>query len=66
MFQTHPLDLHEIRSRIAVSLDVEGLAACARVSHDWNDSFKAPLYGSVVFSEHGPGMESVERNKHLP
>ncbi|KAF9991611.1 hypothetical protein BGZ80_009018, partial [Entomortierella chlamydospora] len=62
---THPLDLHEIRSRIASSLGLKDLASCARVSQDWNDSFTPPLYNSVVLSKHGPSMESLERNKHL-
>ena len=48
MFQTHALDLHEIRSRIASSLGHKDLASCARVSQDWNDSFTPPLYKSVV------------------
>ncbi|KAF9541189.1 hypothetical protein EC957_003322 [Mortierella hygrophila] len=65
MFQTHSLDLHEIRSRIASSLDLKDLATCARLSQDWNDSFTPPLYRSVVLSKHGLSMESVERNKHL-
>src|SRR5690349_6549230 len=65
IFQTHPLDLHEIRSRIATSLGLKDLASCALVSQDWNDSFTPSLYKSVVLSKHGPSMESVERNKHL-
>ncbi|KAF9342247.1 hypothetical protein BGX26_007970, partial [Mortierella sp. AD094] len=65
MFRTHPLDLHEIRSRIASSLGLKDLATCARVSQDWNGTFTPPLYKSVVLSEHGLSMESLERNKHL-
>ncbi|KAF9549641.1 hypothetical protein EC957_003177 [Mortierella hygrophila] len=65
IFQTHPLDLHEIRSRIASSLGLKDLASCARVSQDWSDSFTPPLYNSVVMSKQGPSMESIERNKHL-
>ncbi|KAH7042934.1 hypothetical protein BKA57DRAFT_495529 [Linnemannia elongata] len=65
MFQTHPLDLHEIRCRIACSLSLKDLASCARVSQYWNDSFTPPLYNSVVFSKHDLSMEFVERNKHL-
>jgi hypothetical protein len=65
IFQTHPLDLHEIRSRIASSLGLKDLASCARVSQDWNDSFTPPLYSSVVLSKQGSSMESIERNKHL-
>ncbi|KAH7055043.1 hypothetical protein BKA57DRAFT_524603 [Linnemannia elongata] len=65
IFQTHPLDLHEIRSRIASCLGLKVLATCARVTQDWNDSFTPPLYNSVVLSKHGLSMESVERNKHL-
>ncbi|KAG0284028.1 hypothetical protein BGZ97_008322, partial [Linnemannia gamsii] len=65
MFQTHPLDLYEIRSRIASSLGGKDLASCARVSQDWNDSFTPPLYNSVILSEDGLSMESVKRNKHL-
>jgi len=64
-FQTHPLDLHEIRSRIASSLGVKDLASCARVSQDWSDSFTPPLYNSVVLSDHGPSRECIKRNKHL-
>ena len=64
MVQTHPLDLHEICSIIASSLDLKDLASCARVSQGWNDSFTPTLYNSVNLSEHGPSMESVERNKH--
>ncbi|OAQ29422.1 RNI-like protein [Linnemannia elongata AG-77] len=65
MFRTHPLDLHEIRSIIASSLDRKDLASCARVNQDWNDSFTLPLYKSVVLSKHDLSMESIERNKHL-
>ncbi|KAG0077399.1 hypothetical protein BGZ93_003712, partial [Podila epicladia] len=65
MFQTHPLDLHEIRSRVASSLSLNDLASCASVSQDWNYSFAPPLYNSVILSEYGPSMEAVERNKHL-
>ena len=65
MFLTHPLDLHEIRSRIASSLGLNDLASCACVSQDWNDSFTPPLYKSVIWSKYGPSMESVERHKHL-
>ncbi|KAF9541901.1 hypothetical protein EC957_002606 [Mortierella hygrophila] len=65
MFQTHPLDLHEIRSRIASNLDLKDLATCARVSQDWNDSFTPPLYNSVVLTRDDLSMESAERNKHL-
>ncbi|KAF9342539.1 hypothetical protein BGX26_007326, partial [Mortierella sp. AD094] len=65
VFRTHPLDLHEIRLRIASSLGLKDLASCACVSQDWNDSFTLLLYNSVVWSKHGPSMESVERNKHL-
>jgi hypothetical protein len=65
MSRTHPLDLHEIRSRIASSLGLKDLASCARVSQDWNDSFTPPLYNSVIYSEDGLSMESVKRNKHL-
>ncbi|KAF9300443.1 hypothetical protein BGZ91_009807, partial [Linnemannia elongata] len=65
MFRTHPLDLHEIRSRIASSLGPKDLTFCARVSQDWNDSFTPPLYSSVILSKQGPSMESIERNKHL-
>src|SRR5690349_15516605 len=65
MFQTHPLDLHEIRSRIASSLGLRDLASCARVSQDWNDSFTPPLYNSVVLSKHYLSLGSAERNKHL-
>ncbi|KAF9334155.1 hypothetical protein BGZ91_010977, partial [Linnemannia elongata] len=65
MFQTHPLDLHEIRSRIANSLDLKDLASCTRVSQEWNDSFTPPLYNSVKLSKRGPSMETMERNKHL-
>ncbi|KAF9277656.1 hypothetical protein BGZ88_001037 [Linnemannia elongata] len=65
MCQIHPLDLHEIRSRIARSLGFKDLASCARVSQDWNDSFTPPLYSTVVLSKQGPSMESLERNKHL-
>ncbi|KAI9236962.1 MAG: hypothetical protein BYD32DRAFT_5866 [Podila humilis] len=65
MFQTHPLNLHEIRSKIASSLGLKDLASCARVSQDWNDSFTPPLYKSVVLSKHGLSMESLERNKQL-
>ncbi|KAF9124242.1 hypothetical protein BG015_005137, partial [Linnemannia schmuckeri] len=64
IFRTHPLDLHEIRSRIASSLDLEDLASCARVSQSWNDSFMPSLYKSVDLSEHVPSIESVKRNKH--
>ena len=64
-FRTHPLDLHEIRSRIASSLSLKDLASCARVSQDWNDSFTPPLYSSVILSAHGPSLESVVRNKRL-
>ncbi|KAF9296521.1 hypothetical protein BGZ88_012449 [Linnemannia elongata] len=63
--RTHPLDLHEIRSRIANSLGLKALASCARVSQDWNGSFTPPLYKSVVLSKRGLSMESLERNKHL-
>src|SRR5690349_19094567 len=65
MFWTHPLDLHEVRSRIAGSLGYKDLASCARVNQDWNGSFTPLLYKSVVLSKHGPSMESVERNMHL-
>ncbi|KAF9342917.1 hypothetical protein BGX26_006623, partial [Mortierella sp. AD094] len=65
MVRTCPLNLPEIRSLFASSLDLNDLASCARVSQDWNDSFTLPLYNSVELSEHGPSMESVERNKHL-
>ncbi|KAG0354992.1 hypothetical protein BGX24_006759, partial [Mortierella sp. AD032] len=65
MFWTHPLDLHEIRSIIASKLGHKDLANCARVSKDWNNSFTPPLYNTVVLSEHGLSMESVEKNKHL-
>ncbi|KAK5808350.1 hypothetical protein F5H01DRAFT_61034 [Linnemannia elongata] len=65
IFQTHPLDLHEIRSRIANSLGLNALASCARVCQDWNGSFTPPLYKSVVLSKRGLSMESLERNKHL-
>src|SRR5690349_6569635 len=65
MVQTHPLDLHEIRTRIASSLSLKDLATCARVSQDWNDSFTPPLYNSVLLSRHGISMESVERNKRI-
>ncbi|KAF8927272.1 hypothetical protein BGZ58_010520 [Dissophora ornata] len=65
MFQTHALDLHEIRLRIASSLGRKDLASCARVSQDWNNSFTPLLYKSVALSEYGPSMESVKRNKHL-
>ncbi|KAF9136205.1 hypothetical protein BGX30_011300, partial [Mortierella sp. GBA39] len=65
MFRTHPLDLHKIRSRIASSLGPKELASYARVSQDWNDSFTPPLYKSVVLSEHGLSMESIQRNEHL-
>src|SRR5690349_11371041 len=65
MFPTHPLDLHEIRSRVSSSLGIKDLASCACVSQDWNDSFTPPLYNSVELSKHGLSMESVERNKHL-
>ncbi|OAQ28878.1 hypothetical protein K457DRAFT_1389218 [Linnemannia elongata AG-77] len=64
MFQTHPLELHEIRSRIASSLGLNDIASCARVSQDWNDSFTPPLYSSVVLSKYDLSLESVERNKH--
>jgi len=62
MQQTHLLDLHEIRSRIASYLRPEDLPACARVSHDWNDSFTPPLYNSVVLSpyEGRPCVELLE------
>ncbi|KAF9102733.1 hypothetical protein BGX30_009274, partial [Mortierella sp. GBA39] len=65
MFQTHALDLHEIRSRIASSLCLKDLASCARVSQDWNATFTPPLYSSVVLSEYSASMESVKRNMHL-
>ncbi|KAK3836626.1 MAG: hypothetical protein JOS17DRAFT_787789 [Linnemannia elongata] len=65
IFRTHPLNLHEIRSRIASSLGFIDLASCARVSQDWNNSFTPPLYKSVVLSKHSLSMESVERNKHF-
>ncbi|KAK3809622.1 MAG: hypothetical protein JOS17DRAFT_844801 [Linnemannia elongata] len=65
MFQTYPLDLHEIRARIASSLGLKDLASCAHVSQDWNNSFTPPLYNSVVFSKHGLSMDFLERNKHL-
>ncbi|KAH7042932.1 hypothetical protein BKA57DRAFT_508289 [Linnemannia elongata] len=64
MFQKHPLDLHEIRSRIASSLGLKDLSY-ARVSQDWNDSFTPPIYNSVVLSKHDLSMESVERNKYF-
>ncbi|KAF9339122.1 hypothetical protein BGX26_009472, partial [Mortierella sp. AD094] len=32
---------------------------------DWNDSFTPRLYNSVIWSKHGPSLESVKRNKHL-
>ena len=63
-FRTHPLDLHEIRSIVARNLGLQGLASCARVSQEWNDSFTPRLYHSIVLSEHGPPIESVNRNKH--
>ncbi|KAK5808356.1 hypothetical protein F5H01DRAFT_61074 [Linnemannia elongata] len=63
--RTHPLDIREIRSRIAKSLGLKDLASCARVSQDWNGSFTPPLYKSVVLSKRGLSMESLERNKHL-
>ncbi|KAF9110585.1 hypothetical protein BGX30_007928, partial [Mortierella sp. GBA39] len=50
-FQTHPLDLPEIRSIIASSLNLNDLASCARVSQDWNSSFTPPLYKTVILSE---------------
>jgi Ran GTPase-activating protein (RanGAP) involved in mRNA processing and transport len=65
MFQTHPLDLHEIRSRVASSLSLNDLASCASVSQDWNDSFTPPLNNSVILLEDGPSLKAVERNKHL-
>ena len=65
MFHTHPLDIHEIRSRIAGNLGPQDLASCTRVSHDWNDSFTPRLYHSIVLSKHGPPMESVNRNKRF-
>ncbi|KAI9236667.1 MAG: hypothetical protein BYD32DRAFT_487905 [Podila humilis] len=64
-FWTHPLDLHEIRSRIASSLGLKDLASCARVSQEWNSSFTPSLYSSIDLSEDGPSIESVERNEHL-
>ena len=63
MLQTHPLDLHEIRSRIASHLDRGDLASCARVSQGWNDSFIPALYNSVVVSAN-VHINSVKRNKH--
>ncbi|KAK3827154.1 MAG: hypothetical protein JOS17DRAFT_831841 [Linnemannia elongata] len=65
IFQTHPLDLPEIRSRIARSLGLRALASCARVSQDWNDLFTPPLYKTVVLSKHHLSVQSVERHKHL-
>jgi len=65
VFNTHPLDLHEIRSRIATKLDEEDLVSCARVSRDWNDSFTPLLYSSIVLSCSGPSVESLRKNKHL-
>ena len=64
MIHTHPLDLHEIRSRIASNLGLHDLASCTRVSPEWNDSFTPRLYHSIVLSKDGPNMESVNRNKH--
>ncbi|KAG0374564.1 hypothetical protein BGX24_010244 [Mortierella sp. AD032] len=64
IFQTHSLELHEVRSRIASSLGHKDLASCARVSQNRNDSFTPPLLNSVVLSKYGPCKESVERNKH--
>ena len=65
MIRTDPLDLHEIRSRIASHLDPQDVASCARVSRDWNDSFSPRLFHSVVLSKDGPTMESVNKNKRL-
>ncbi|KAG0064941.1 hypothetical protein BGZ89_008736 [Linnemannia elongata] len=59
----HPLDLHEICTRIARSLDLNDLASCARVCQDWNSSFTPPLYNSVVLSKQGVSIESYKRNK---
>ncbi|KAK5799527.1 hypothetical protein F5H01DRAFT_384260 [Linnemannia elongata] len=64
MSPIHPLDLHEIRSRIANFLILRDVANCARVSQDWNDSFTPLLYKSVVLSRCGPSIESVEKNKY--
>ncbi|KAK3824032.1 MAG: hypothetical protein J3R72DRAFT_23218 [Linnemannia gamsii] len=65
IFRTHPLDLHDVRSRIASSLGRKDLASCTRVSQDWYDSFTPPLYNSITLSNRGPSMESIERNKHV-
>ncbi|KAG0293601.1 hypothetical protein BGZ96_002555 [Linnemannia gamsii] len=69
MLQTHALDLHEIRSKIASFLCPKDLPSCVRVSQDWNASFTPSLYSSVVLSvvllEHGPSIESINRNKQL-
>src|SRR5690349_2320097 len=65
MSLTYPLELPEIRSRIARNLNLKDLASCTRVCQDWNDSFTSPLYHSVVMSKHGLSVESFERHKHL-
>ncbi|GJJ75163.1 hypothetical protein EMPS_07521 [Entomortierella parvispora] len=65
VFKTHPLDLHEIRSRIATQLDVMGLAACALVCRDWNASFTPRLYRTIALSCFGPSVDSFRKNGHF-
>ncbi|KAF9301293.1 hypothetical protein BGZ91_009615, partial [Linnemannia elongata] len=60
--RTHPLDLHEICTRIARSLDLNDLASCVRVCHDWNSSFTSQLYNSVVLGQNSLSTEIFERN----
>lgn len=64
MLRTPALDLPEIRSILANSLDIKELAACARVSQNWNDTFTPLLYSYVTLSTCGPSQESFEKNMH--
>ncbi|KAG0313711.1 hypothetical protein BGZ97_009976 [Linnemannia gamsii] len=56
---TGPLDLPEIRSRIAYYLTRRDCLSCMRVSHDWFLDFVRPVWHTIDFSKDATAFSKV-------
>ncbi|KAF9899487.1 hypothetical protein EC991_008798 [Linnemannia zychae] len=62
----HPLDLHEIRTRIGHFLTLKSLACCARVCHEWHDSFHPLLWADIHIPETNPLPAFGDLQRYAP